>query len=157
MESVERLVRSSFQAPWRKQLQWVGWFLLCVVCASLVAWVYVDISNKTILVGRQIQNRLRLLESVERQIEDRTSELATLLSVQMMETRARKMGFRPVKLGQILYMKLPHRNQVTPSLAPRSPQLATGAPTKPPHYSETLWQWLGRQFVGAWNFLGEMP
>ncbi|MDI6695435.1 MAG: hypothetical protein QME21_10340 [Anaerolineales bacterium] len=146
MEQLEYLAKSYTQAPWRRQLQLIGLFSLFLVLAALVAGIYLNVSAKTAIIGRDIQAKQRMLESLDRDIEDRTARLASILSVAEMEARARKLGFEQVQPEQIVYLKLPgyiERSSVI--LAPYAQKTVVSAPMIPAEYTESLFTWLRRQ------------
>ena len=44
------------QAPWRVQRQWISAFLLIVLGFSMIAALYLDVTARAALTGRDIQN-----------------------------------------------------------------------------------------------------
>ena len=84
MNRLENLAQTHSQAPWRKQMQIVGLFLLFVVSVSLVAGVYLSVSAEAAAVGRDIQEKNELLDAYDREIEDMQSRLAAILSTEEM-------------------------------------------------------------------------
>jgi cell division protein FtsL len=159
MEHLETLAQTYSQAPWRRQLQLIGLFLLFLVAFAVVAGIYLSVSSKAAAVGRDIQMKQKMIETYDREIEDRESHLAKILSSQEMEARARRLGFQTIQTDQIVYMKIPgyvqHRKVV---LAPSTPPSLVSAPVVPAYYTESLFMWIKRQFSGkALVFSGVLP
>ena len=78
MNNVTNLVRKYRQAPWRVQLQWIGLFSLGLVLVASVAAVYLSISTRTAVFGREIQQMDSDMEEVERNIANLNNQLAML-------------------------------------------------------------------------------
>ena len=56
MEQVRRLTKQAYsQAPWRSQTQIIVVFMLAVVAAALVAFIYLNTTAQAATIGRQIQ------------------------------------------------------------------------------------------------------
>jgi hypothetical protein len=156
MERLEYLAKSYTQAPWRRQLQLIGLFLLFLVLAALIAGIYLNVSAKTAIIGRDIQAKQRMIESLDRDIEDRTARLASILSVAEMEARARKLGFEQVQPEQIVYLKLPgYVERGAAILAPYAQKTVVSAPVMPAEYTESLFTWLRRQVPFTLSRLSE--
>jgi len=50
-----QIIHAHRQAPWRVQRQWVAAFLLFVIGAAMIAALYLDVTARTALAGREIQ------------------------------------------------------------------------------------------------------
>ena len=60
MEQVRRLTKQAYsQAPWRSQTQIIVVFMLAVVAAALVAFIYLNTTAQAATIGRQIQEMQR--------------------------------------------------------------------------------------------------
>jgi cell division protein FtsL len=150
MTRFEDFAQSYSQAPWRKQLQVVGLFLLGLVLIALVAGIYLSVSARTAAVGRDIQFMQRQIETLDREIEDLQSELAAIRSSTEMEARASQMGFQPVQPDQILYLNIPGYVERQPAiLAPSEERKLASAPMLPPEYTESLVTWVKRQTLAT--------
>lgn len=148
MNRIDNFTQTHAQAPWRKQLQIVGLFLLFVVGVSLVAGIYLSVSARAAAVGRDIQDKNELLDAYDREIEDMQSRLAAILSTEEMEARALKMGFQSIQPDQIVYSTIPgYVEQHRVVLAAKSPRSVVGARVMPPEYTESLFSWMKRRFL----------
>ena len=54
MENFRNLTQAYSQAPWRKQLKFIGLFLLLVVFVALIAGIYLDVTARAATIGREI-------------------------------------------------------------------------------------------------------
>jgi cell division protein FtsL len=149
MNHLENLAQSYSQAPWRRQLQFIGLFSLFLVSVALVAGIYLSISAKSAAVGRDIQGMQSDIEEIDRDIEDLQSQLATILSSSAMEARALQLGFTLLPAEQTVYLKIPGyaaRQPVT--LAPNPQRTVVSAPVLPAQYTESLLDW-AKQYLNA--------
>jgi cell division protein FtsL len=147
MEQVERLSQAYSQAPWRKQLQIVGLFLLVVVFIALIASIYLNVSARSAAIGREIQRTQSRLLSDEQQIADLKAQLGTLYSASEMEKRARALGFETVKPDETLFLPVSGYMPRQPArLAPVYQAQVVGANVLPAGYTESLFVWLQKQF-----------
>jgi hypothetical protein len=144
MNSVQRFTQAYNQAPWRKQLQWIGLFLLVLIMGALVAGIYLSVTARASTVGRGIQDMRLEIERIEREIEDLETDLAYTLSNAQMQNRAIELGFRPAEPGEAVYVVVP--GYVEPevvSLAQSSgPTIHRSAPNLPADYTQSLFDWL---------------
>ncbi len=93
MDQIDNITQAYSQAPWRKQLQFIGLFSLILVFVALIAGIYLNVSAQTASTGRDIQYMKGQIETLDREIEDMQSQIALLLSDHVMEKRAQSMGF----------------------------------------------------------------
>ncbi|HEX9091996.1 MAG TPA: hypothetical protein VF831_10930, partial [Anaerolineales bacterium] len=55
MKKEKHLTHAYSQTPWRKQTYLIGVILLFLVCAAIVAGIYLNVTARAAAVGRQIQ------------------------------------------------------------------------------------------------------
>ena len=101
MYRVYKFSQAYSQAPWRKQIQWIGIFLLVLILAAMVAGVYLSVSARSVTVGREIQTMYSEMEIAKREIEDLETQLAVLRASSTMKERAEKLGFHTVTADEI--------------------------------------------------------
>jgi cell division protein FtsL len=148
MYQIEKISQTYSQAPWRKQLQIIGLFLLGLVFMALVAGIYLDVSARASAVGREIQAMQKEIETLDRNIEDLQSQLAFILSAGEMDKRVNDLGFKPIEADQIVYLSVPgYSGRSATALAPYSKQPIRSAYYLPPEFTESLFAWLERQVV----------
>ncbi len=87
------LTQAFKQAPWRNQVQFAGLFLLALVVVILVASVYLSISGRAAAAGLSAYNLNLERQDLERAIADRKAQIAILTSSNVMESRAKELGF----------------------------------------------------------------
>ena len=56
LDTVTNLFDTYRMAPWRIQRQWIVNFLLAVVSLAMVAALYLDVTARADIAGREIQN-----------------------------------------------------------------------------------------------------
>ena len=148
MEHLGNFAQTYSRAPWRKQLQFAGLFSLGLVILALVAGVYLSVSARASTIGRDIQSMQRDIEKINREIEDRQAQLAILLSSDVMEKRAKSIGFEKINSEETIYMAIDgYYGKLPVRLAPYSTRTAPGAPGIPSEYTESIFDWLERQVV----------
>jgi cell division protein FtsL len=144
MNSVQRFTQAYQQAPWRKQLQLIGLFLLILIMGALVAGIYLSVTARASTVGRNIQEMRLDIEKIEREIEDLETELAYILSNTQMQDRAVELGFRPAEPGEAVYVVVPGytRPEVVSLAESSGPAIHRSTPALPADYTQSLFDWL---------------
>ena len=157
MNRLEDFAQTYSQAPWRKQLQIIGLFSLALVFIALVAGIYLNVSARAAAVGRDIQSKQEQIEILDLEIEDLQSQLALILSWPAMDERAQAMGFQLVSPDDVLYLPVQGYVERQPAvLAPNTERAIVDAPMLPPEYTESLFEWLGRQVASYSLFPAEV-
>ncbi len=144
MNNVTQIVQKYHQAPWRVQRQWIGLFLLGFILVAMVAAVYVNITTRADVAGRQIQNLNSDILDHQRTIADLETQLAALTSTSNMEKRAEALGFHPVSPDDMTYVIVPG---YTPpqSVDLSSAEAGSVSPVILPEYTESLFDWFARE------------
>jgi cell division protein FtsL len=143
MDQVRSLTQAYSQAPWRKQMQWIGLFLLFLVFSALVAGIYLSVTARAATVGREILLLQGEIERLELENADLDTRVATLNSSTIMEERALAMGFQPIQRDQTLFIVVP--GYVQPdhvTLAPPPAPVTVVAAALPPDFTQSLIDWL---------------
>lgn len=139
----KHLTQAYHQAPWRIQMQWMGFFLLGLVVIALIAGVYLSITAQTAAAGIEIQELEVQRDTLKRQISDLTTQLANLTSEQVMVSRARELGFEQVDPETAIYMVISAYPGRQPALlAPLPGPASVEPPLIKPSYTVSLWEWL---------------
>lgn len=147
MERIDRFSQAYSQAPWRKQLAFLGLFLLIVVFIALIAGLYLSITARASAAGRDIQSMQSTVIMVEQSNADLKTLLGQLNSSQEMESRARALGFKPVEAESTMFLVVPGYVERMPvRLAPAYQSSLPSASVLPTEYTESLFVWLQRQF-----------
>lgn len=129
-------------APWRVQRQWIGNALLTVVVLAMVAGLYLNVTSRTAIAGREIQDLMVSISASQQISSDLQTQLASVTSSTAFETRARELGFRPMQSTDVEYLIVPgYVAQTVVDLSSDAPQQLT-ALTIPPEYNQSLLDWL---------------
>jgi cell division protein FtsL len=158
MENVTQIVQKVRQAHWRVQRQWIGLFLLGLVAVSMVAGIYLNITVRATLAGREIQLLQSKLIDDRRANSDLETQMAGLTSVGSMQKRAEALGFQPASPEDITYVVVPG---YTPQTAVDMSQPRTASqgqsqkPTLLPDYTESLFDWITRKLVSSTSAGGQ--
>jgi hypothetical protein len=140
-----RIIHAYKQAPWRIQRQWVGAFLLFVVGAAMVAALYLDVTARAAVAGREIQELRFEIIAIQRQNADLETRLAKMTSTAEMERRARSLGYRPVLPGELDYVPVPGFIAPEPEILLAAEDVTIPEHSLPYEYSESLIEWLDEQ------------
>jgi hypothetical protein len=123
------------------QRQWVGVFLLAVIIAAMVAALYLDVTARAALAGREIQELRSQITTVQRQNADLETQLADLTSTAVMQRRALELGYRPVLPGELDYVPVPGFVEPEPDILLAARDAAPPVPAQPEEYSQSLLEW----------------
>ncbi|MBN1303933.1 MAG: hypothetical protein JXA13_05815 [Anaerolineales bacterium] len=142
MQNFNRFIHAYKQAPWRTQRQRIGVFLLGILLFSMVAALYLNITAKAAIVGRQIQESETQIAENKRANANLESEIATLLAKENVEERAFSLGYQIVVPENIEYLVVPGYVASQPFQLAMPPSPKQHAPTVPPEYTQSLLDWL---------------
>lgn len=134
------------QAPWRVQRQWMALLLAIILLGMTLEAISLQASSRAALLGREIQNLRAEAARLERLNADLKAALAAQTRVEVMEQRARMLGFRPPEPQEREYLIVPgylSPSSLTTVMAP----IALNA-SLPPEYTQSLWDWLQDRFAG---------
>lgn len=150
-ESVTKMNKGLTQAykivPWRGQMQWLGLVTLALVAISLVAWVYLTVSSKASIAGRDIQQSQYDTTKTEQNIAQLQTDLAQITSSTEMSKRAQKLGFKEVSPEKFTYMVIPgYGGRPYAELAPESIASSKDEVISP-EFTQSLWDWMYDSFI----------
>ena len=129
-------------APWRIQRQWIGNALLAVLTLAMVATLYLNITSRTAIAGREIQDLTYSITLSHQVSGDLQTQLASLTSASAMDRRARELGFRPLESNEMEYLLVPGYSAPQPYILTSAPQLQLSALSIPPEYNQSLLDWM---------------
>jgi cell division protein FtsL len=98
---------SARSMPLNIQRQWVILFGVMIAVVAMVAGLYLDVTARAAITGREIQNLELTITANRRANADYETDLARLLSYQVMSERAQAAGFEVVERDSIEYMVVP--------------------------------------------------
>jgi hypothetical protein len=141
----------------------IGVILLFLVCAAIVAGIYLNVTARAAAVGRQIQEmQVRVygyhyltgdtgenyvpIEELEQKIANLTSQLAYLTSYSIMQERVKDLNLTAIDADHIDYMEVPgYVERQTTSLAPPPVPVVVTAFSIDPEFKESLFDWVADQ------------
>lgn len=139
----KELIQAYRQAPWRRQMQMIGFFAAGVAALALVAGLYLDVTARAATTGRLVQTLQEQRADLEQKIEDLETNLAFLTSVEVMQKRAADLGFAPVSPGGITYLPVVgYEGETVAQLAPRAGSEFGVGTRLPAEYTQSLFDWL---------------
>jgi len=146
-----QIIHAYKQAPWRVQRQYVGAFLLVVIVLALVAALYLDVTARAAVAGREIQELRFEITAIQRSNADMETELAKLTSTAVMEQRALELGYRPVKPGELDYVLVPGFVVPEPTILLNADDRVLRSTALPMEYTQSLLEWMDERikFGGA--------
>jgi hypothetical protein len=136
------IIHAYRQAPWRVQRQYVGAFLLMVIVVALISGLYLDVTARSALAGREIQDLRVEITTIQRINADLETELASLTSSSAMQRRALELGYRPVKPGELDYVFVPGFAAPEPDILLAAVDINPPVYRLPAQYTESLLEWL---------------
>ncbi len=148
MDGVRKLTQAYSQAPWRKQIQLLGLFLLIVVLVALIAGIYLNVTARAATMGREILAMETRIEELNLENADLETRLAIVTSAMEMEKRAKDMGFEPLDRYEVTYLVVPGyipRQQAV--IAPPPEPVVVVPASLPSDYTESLFDWLQERVV----------
>ena len=140
-----QIIHAYRQAPWRVQRQWVGVFLLFVIGAAMIAALYLDVTARAAIAGRQIQETRFEITTIQRSNADLETQLAKLTSTEEMERRAVALGYRPVQPGELDYVAVPGFVAPEPAILMAAEDVTVPDQTLPSEYSQSLLEWFDQR------------
>jgi cell division protein FtsL len=138
---VSQVIHAHRQAPWRVQRQLIGAFLLVVIGAAMVAALYLDVTARTAVAGREIQEIRSQISTIQRENADLETRLADLTSSVAMQRRALEAGYRPVQPGELDYVAVPGFVLPEPAILLAAQDTAPRTQMRPPEYTQSLLEW----------------
>ncbi len=138
-----QLIQAYQHTPWRSQLRLIGMFTAVLVGLAVVGSIYVSVTAQAGEEGRKIQFLKETAVGYTRENANLESEYALLTSAEVLEQRARELGFIPVSPGQLVYLPVPGLNlPPVGQVAPPSQFIESPDTTLPPEFSQTLFDWV---------------
>jgi hypothetical protein len=137
-----QIIHAYKQAPWRVQRQWVGAFLLAVIGMAMIAALYLDVTARAAMAGREIQEMRFQITTIQRANADLETQLADMTSTVEMKRRALELGYRPVKPGELDYVAVPGFVAPEPEILSVAEDASPESQVLPVEYTQSLFEWL---------------
>ncbi len=142
-----QIIHAYKQAPWRVQRQWIGAFLLIVIGAAMIAALYLDVTARAAVAGRDIQELRTEITTVQRENADLETQLADLTSSAAMQQRALAQGYRPVQPGELDYVAVPGFAKPEPDILLAAEDTTPRVETQPAEYTQSLLEWFDERIT----------
>ncbi len=136
-----QIIHAYKQAPWRVQRQWVGAFLLFVIGAAMIAALYLDVTARAAVAGREIQELRFEITAIQRTNADLETRLARLTSTAEMQRRAVSLGYRPVTPGELDYVAVTGFAAPEPAILLAAEDVTLPESAFSAEYSQSLLEW----------------
>lgn len=136
-----QIIHAYRQAPWRVQRQWIGAFLLVVIGVAMIAALYLDVTARAAVAGREIQETRIQITTIQRENADLETQLADLTATAVMEKRATALGYRPVQPGELDYVAVPGFVLPEPAILLAAEDTVPNAQNQPAEYTQSLLEW----------------
>lgn len=158
MERVSSISQAYSQAPWRKQLQIIGLFLLLVVFVALIAGIYLNVTARAATLGREILIMQSQIQKLELEIADLETRLAIANSGQEMQDRALALGFHPIEKDELTFIAVPgYSPRWGAVMAPAPEPVEIVSASLPADYTESLFDWIIRRAQIQFGRLEVLP
>lgn len=146
-----QIIHAHKQAPWRVQRQWIGAFLLAVIGMAMIAALYLDVTARTAVTGREIQELRTEITTTQRTNADLETRLANMTSTVEMQRRALALGYRPVQPGELDYVAVPGFTVPEPEILLVAEDAPPHVQSLPAEFSQSLLEWFDERirFGGA--------
>jgi cell division protein FtsL len=146
---MDHLVLAYKEAPWRTQRKWIGLFLVGTIAVGMVAGIYLNVTSRAALAGREIQDLEAAISDTQRNNADLETELAELLSTGNLLARAEEMGFVPASPEDVVFMTIPGYFPPASELVMSSSNVSRHSPALDPRFSQSLFGWFEDQMQKA--------
>jgi hypothetical protein len=130
------------QAPWRVQAQRLGLVFMGLVVFGLTAGVYLSISASAYAAGVEVQRYEYRQEELQRDISNRQTQKAMLISSGSIEKRAKDLGFEVPAQDSITYLLVPGYTgqQLDIKTSPAAKDIKHSLIK--PAFTQSLWEYL---------------
>ena len=146
---LNRTNHAYYQAPWRVERHWISVSLLFVMGSAMIATLYLMVTSKAAIIGREIQYLHEAIIITEQQNATLQSKLAELTSKEEIEEQAYELNFRLVNPQELEYLYVPGYVPPDGILMSTKPQLQPSPPSIPPEYTKSLLDWLSEQLQSS--------
>jgi hypothetical protein len=143
----DRLKQAYKQAPWRIQLQSIGFYLLPVISIAIITVIYLNISAQAATAGLHIRDMRIEEETMQRSVSNQRTRLAWLTSYTTMHQRAQSVGYSLIDPKNTTYIVVPGYTGRGIVLMAPPPGEGISKALSDPRYQESLWEWFSNTFL----------
>ena len=147
----ESLIQAYSNSPRRQKLQIIGGIFMAIVIAAVMLILYLVISSRVVFMGRQLQQAKSDIDQLIYLSVNYQSQIDKQSKFELMEERAKELGFRPPYPGEVFYVPVAGIESVEEVVVVfqddnPSPIINVDLPV----YHQSLIEWVGEQIS---NFL----
>lgn len=126
----------------------LGSVFLILVIFSVLLVSHLIVSSKAVAVGRELQRAKNEIDRLEYINVNYTHEIAQKTRLDVMEEKAKEMGFRPPYPGESFYIVVPGLgDNRTVSLSQEGRTMGVNVDVNRPAYHQTLFDWIQDQLT----------
>ena len=144
----ESLIQAYSNSPRRQKLQIIGSIFMAIVIAAVMLILYLVVSARVVSIGRQLQQAKDEIDQLVYLSVNYRNQIALLSRFEVMEKKAKDLGFRAPYPGEVFYVPVSGYEQFTQT------HVEVAGDTKLAvinvnlvEYHESLIDWIGRQLA----------
>jgi len=140
---VDSLMQAYSNNPRRKKLQILGSILLFLVIFAVLLVSYLIVSSRVVAMGRQLQSAKDEIDQLEYINVNYMNEITDLSRIEVMEERAKELGFRAPYPGESYYIPVPGlKREAVVEVPDQSSHLGVDVNVNVPAYHQSLFEWV---------------
>ena len=130
------------QAPWRRQMQVIGGFMLVLIVLATISGLFLSISGRAAASGRRIQQLEMRAHSLSLEINDLRTHLAQVSSANAMKNRIESLNMQTIDPHTAIYLAVPGYDPNLRNEAQEAKEQEVEKSGLLPEYTSSLWTWL---------------
>ncbi len=103
----ESLIQAYSNSPRRQKLQIIGGIFMAIVTTAVMLILYLVVSARAVSMGRQLQQAKDEIDQLVYQSVNYRNQIAKLSRFELMEEKAKELGFRAPYPGEVFYVPVP--------------------------------------------------
>jgi len=144
----ESLIQAYSNSPRRQKLQIIGSIFMAIVIAAVMLILYLVVSARVVSMGRQLQQAKDEIDQLVYLSVNYRNQIAQLSRFEVMEDKAKEMGFRSPYPGEVFYVPISGYDQ---EIQPYVDVIGDAAPAVVNvnliEYHDSLIDWIGKQLT----------
>ena len=144
----ESLIQAYSNSPRRQKLQIIGSIFMAIVIAAVMLILYLVVSARVVSIGRQLQQAKDEIDQMVYLSVNYRNQIALLSRFEVMEKKAKDLGFRAPYPGEVFYVPVSGYDQFTQTHIEASEDARPAViNVNLVEYHESLIDWIGRQLA----------
>ena len=142
----ESLIQAYSNSPRRQKLQIIGSIFIAIVITAVLLIIYLVVSARVVSMGRQLQQAKDEIDQLIYLSVNYRNQIANLSRFELMEEKAKQLGFRPPYPGEVFYVPVTGFDyQIQPHVESLEDARPAVINVNLIEYHETLIDWIGSQ------------